>query len=158
MVQRVFPIGNMDEATLLGWGSPPQTSCPQQAVAHFSSSYRHSPTHQVACLSGSNRTQSPPNGSSLPPLADHRGSLSGSACCGGLRLPALQVGLGIACFPFLAARVQVQLQHHRFSGLAGVAALGEEATPGPLLFAGGVSGPLLTPARHSRESCPSPSE
>lgn len=50
---------------------------------------------------GQTKIRSPPNWSSLPPLADHRGCLSGSTCCGGLRLPAPWLGLRVTCFLFL---------------------------------------------------------
>lgn len=52
----------------------------------------------------------------------------------------------------------VQLQHHHFSGLAVASALEEEATPGPLLFAGGADALPLTLARHSWERCISPAK
>lgn len=51
-----------------------------------------------------------------PTLPDHRGCLTGGTCCSGVELPAPQVGLGAACFPFLAAKVH--WQHHHFSHLA----------------------------------------
>lgn len=53
----MFPVSNMDKATLLGWSSPPWTSCPHQAVAHFISEYRYSPTYLIARPSRLNQTQ-----------------------------------------------------------------------------------------------------
>lgn len=50
---------------------------------------------------GQTKIRSPPNWSSLPPLTDRRGYLSVSTCCGGLRLPAPWLSLGITCFPSL---------------------------------------------------------
>lgn len=126
-----------------------------QAMACFISWHRQNSSPLVSWCLGQTKLGSPPNSSSLPPLPDHRGCLTGSTCCSGVELPAPQVGLGTACFPFLAAKVHGQ--HHNFSHLADATPLeDQEVTPGPLLFAGGAGTLLLTPARHSWESCLSP--
>lgn len=112
----------MDRATLLGWSLPPWTSCPiilkagDQAMAHLISWHTQNSSPLVSWCLDQTKLGSPPNSSSLPPLPDHRGCLTGGTCCSGVELPAPQVGLGAACSPFLAAKVH--WQHHHFSHLA----------------------------------------
>lgn len=152
----MFPISNMDKATLLGWSSPPWTSCYHQAVARFISYYRHNLTHpgHRVVKPNSEVLQTDHLSHLLQPTGDIRvevlaAVVSGSQLCGwAWELPV---------FPSWLPGSRSSCNIIIFSGLAGAATLeDEEAPPGPLLFSGGVGAPLLTPARHSWESCLSP--